>query len=86
MHFVSLHNASGLSALHHRRNGTLKSVGSFYVQLSSLGKRKSEANSEAVLGTIVFDWVALAGQPFVEANLGFKHLAWENERFQSFQT
>src|SRR5262249_7559504 len=31
-------------------SGSLRfSVGSFYVQLSSLGKRKSEANSEAVL-------------------------------------
>jgi hypothetical protein len=33
-HFVPLHNASGLTALLHRRN----SVGSFSVQLSSLGK------------------------------------------------
>src|SRR5262245_4100817 len=41
-HFVSLYNASGLPALLHRRN-----------KLSSLGKRKSEANSKVMFEKLV---------------------------------
>jgi len=58
-HFVPLHNALGLSALPHRRN-----------RLSSLGKRKSEANSKAVLRGSVFstEWTYQA------STLGISHL------------
>ena len=51
-----------LKHLARKANAFVFSVGSFYVQLSSLGKRKSEANSDGPVESFTFEQDHLVGQ------------------------